>query len=120
MIFGRDSFTIHLLSSIFQMHNDEFEILAAWMGWELKQEEGWETVAFLPNGDSVTASSLLKDWNLWRVLEEKVMKDVLLWHTFRKQHASMDFLREYMQADLPERCNALLSALDSLNPSPSE
>jgi hypothetical protein len=74
----------------------------------------------------------LTDWNHWRQVEEKVMENQTLWLEFRRQYnlwSKQDDFRAdnydhhwkvYMKADLPTRCRALLSALDSISSQPSK
>jgi len=68
----------------------------------------------------------LKDWNHWRQVEEKVMEDQQLTialykvlmdmrgHTENVGDNSFDIWNAWVRYDLPTRCKALLSALDSL------
>lgn len=61
----------------------------------------------------------LTDWNHWRQVEEKVMKDDGFAYKFKKYFwdDAFDPFADYMKADLRTRCLALIAALDAL-PSP--
>jgi hypothetical protein len=58
----------------------------------------------------------LTDWNHWRLVEKKVMEDEELWLYYctdlQRMHTS---LTKMMEADLPTRADALISAHRSLH-----
>lgn len=66
----------------------------------------------------------LTDWNHWRQVEEKIMKDPAQWKSFMKAlesngaiwecHEQWSYSRLYASCDLRTRAIALLTAIDSL------
>ena len=56
----------------------------------------------------------LKDWNDWRMVELKVLKNTALWVDFESIMNRKYITFIMCRADLPARCNALIQALDNL------
>jgi|CXWL01.1.fsa_nt_gi hypothetical protein len=61
----------------------------------------------------------LTDWNHWREVELKLMEDETLWHDFLKALSAITgdithHIGVYMEADLPTRVSALISAHQEL------
>lgn len=65
----------------------------------------------------------LTDWNHWRQVEKRVLENEDLFGAFKRSFMDSDTVHPYllndniylyMKADLPTRCRALLTALDSL------
>jgi hypothetical protein len=61
----------------------------------------------------------LTDWNHWRQVEEKMMEDGILFSAFMESFVINSMPRfsisEYLDADLPTRVDALISAHQSLH-----
>ena len=58
----------------------------------------------------------LSDWNHWRQVEEKVMEDEELWEKYWNMlwaDNGFNNVLAGMKADLPTRCKALISVLNS-------
>ena len=93
------------------------------MGWRKDNDYGDEpedywTDGFISHGRVEDGWNPLTDWNHWRQIEQKLtdgsMENIELW---AKSLGDKYSLYEYMEADLPTRCSALLAALDSLKQS---
>lgn len=95
---------------------EKIERLAEFMGWKKRElHDTFRSPYWESDGEFVVWLEVwnpLTDWNHWRQVEEKVMEDEDLWNWFMADFC--DEVTTYVQADLPTRVDALLSALDSL------
>ncbi len=97
------------------------ERLAEFLGWELTDayNNGVECDLMVKRGDKYDLiGSPLKSWDTWRQVEEKIMEDEELTKKWFFHLASIEFPKEIpcmviLKADLPTRCNALISVLKS-------
>jgi hypothetical protein len=83
------------------------ERLAEFMGYDVIDTDHLQAL-YRGERRQITYFAPLKDWNHWRQVEEKVMESDwrgIFMEKFNRQ------LPEYLQADLPTRCRALVSVL---------
>jgi len=94
------------------------------MGWEkVTYNKGWRnkaTVLFLENplGKRTKTRKFnpYENWEDWRQVEEKIMEDYNLWTKFACDFCGYpgdEAVRNYMEADLPTRCDALISIISN-------
>lgn len=97
------------------------------MGWEMVTHgKGYEFLPSMVKDETGYVRTLwdpLSDWNHWRQAELKVMENEKLQnHYFHKvlldgayvRGSVLPMFQIFMKADLPTRCRALITALDSL------
>ena len=91
------------------------ERLAEFMGWKKVNMEWGDIMFQKPPLKICFPFDPLHDWNDWRQVEEKVMKNKelfeLVLHQFWNDKGEYGAYH-YVLADLPTRCKALCAALD--------